>query len=141
MIEINNLSRSRVNKKFLKKIAEKVLKSENKKEADLSIVLVGLKRIKTLNKRYRRKDRVTDVLSFPFEEKKNLGEIVICFQVVKKNAKRFSSTLKKELARVLIHGLLHLLGYDHERSKKEAEKMKKKEEYYLSQIIKFKDKI
>ena len=63
-----------------------------------------------------------------------LGEVVICLREVKKNAKRFNSTSKKELARVLIHGILHLLGYDHERSEVEAEKMEEKENYYLSQV-------
>jgi len=63
-----------------------------------------------------------------------LGEIVICLREVKKNARRFNSTFKKELVRVLIHGILHLLGYDHEKLEKEAEKMEEKENYYLSQI-------
>jgi len=64
-----------------------------------------------------------------------LGEIVICLREVKKNAKRFSLIFEKELARVLIHGILHLLGYNHEKSEKEAEKMRKKEEYYLKLLF------
>ena len=114
MIEINNLTRSRIDQKFLKRVAEKVLKGENRKEHSLSIVLVGKKRIQNLNKKYRRIDQPTDVLSFSNPEKfpavsgKEIGEIVICPEVVKKNAKK---DYNKELAQVLIHGNLHLLAY------------------------------
>jgi probable rRNA maturation factor len=144
MIEVNNLTGFRVDEKFLKKLAQKVLASERKNKTELSIALVGLKRIKELNKKYRKKDRITDTLSFTYNnsgqpaklrEALLAGEIVICPQEVKKNAKRFDSTFKKELTRVLIHGILHLLGYDHEGSEKEAEKMRKKEEYYFSKIL------
>ncbi len=130
-IEINNLTTSRVDEEFLKKVAKTVLKGENKKEAMLSVVLVVERRIKELNKKYRGKNKATDVLSFG----EGLNEIVICYSEVKKNAKRYNSTFKKELAQVLIHGILHLLGYEHEKGEKEAKKMEKKQEYYLSQII------
>ena len=131
MIEINNLTTVSVDKKFLKKIERRVLKEEKKGGKDLSIALVGQKKIRELNKNYRKKDKVTDVLSFKYNSS---GEIVICPKVVRKNAKKFNSTFKKELARVLIHGILHLLGYDHEKSITEAEKMNKKEKYYMSHL-------
>jgi probable rRNA maturation factor len=142
MVEINNLTRSYIDKKFLKRVAQIVLRGENKKENGLSIVLVGSKRIRRLNKKYRGKNRATDVLAFgqsqkfPIfsKEEIKLGEILICLQETKKNAKRLNSTFEKELARVLIHGILHLLEYDHEKAKKEAEKMEKKQHYYLSKI-------
>ena len=130
MIEINNLTTVSVDEEFLKKIAKEVLEWEKKKE-DLSIALVGQGRIRELNKKYRKKNRVTDVLVFPGD---GLGEIVICLREVKKNAKRYGETFKKELARVLIHGILHLLGYDHEKSELDAEKMREKEEYYLTSL-------
>jgi len=146
MIEINNLTTNPIDENFLKKIVKKVLEGENKKR-DLSIALVGQDRMRELNKKYRGKNRVTDVLAFgqnkklkiknqkfPILLKSELGEVVICLQEVKKNAKRFGEKFEKELARVLIHGILHLLGYNHEKSKKGAEKMKKKEKYYLSKI-------
>ena len=136
MIEINNLTTVSVDEEFLKKIAKKVLKREKKENKDLSIALVGQKRMRELNKKYRGKNQVTDVLAFPSD---GLGEIVICSKEVKQNAKRFDSTFGKELARVLIHGILHLLDYDHEKSTKEAEKMRKREDYYFSQILKIKN--
>jgi len=145
MIEINNLTPlGGVDKKFLKRVAKTILKGENKKEAGLSVALVGPERIKKLNKKYRGKDKITDVLSFgqnkkfPLfpETKKDLGEVIICLEAVKRNAKKYNVTFKKELALVLIHGILHLLGYEHEGRGKEAEEMKKKQKYYFSQVIK-----
>lgn len=166
MVEINNLTSIAVDEVFLKKITEKVLKGE-KKEGELSVALVGNERIKELNNNYRKKNRVTDVLSFsekevlapdfPSLEAKfsRLGEVVICLSEVKKNAKKFTpleirkakkngnegkfltgfkSTFEKELAHILIHGVLHLLGYDHEKNEKGAQKMQKKEKYYLDKF-------
>ena len=140
MIGINNLTANPLDEKLLKRIAESVLKEEDIKEGSLSIVLVGAGRMRALNKRYRKKNRVTDVLSFersnrfPSASENEIGEIVICLQQVKKNAKKFNLDYNKELSRVLIHGILHLLGYDHETEKKEADKMKRREDYYLGQI-------
>jgi len=144
MIEINNLTTGPDNEEFLKKVAQKVLEGENKKGAELSIALVGQGRIKELNKRYRGKNRATDVLSFPeskvfldkfkvgpIQKTPSLGEIVICLREVKKNAKTFGLTFEKELATCLIHGILHLLGYNHESSEEKEKKMKKKQNHYL----------
>ena len=131
MIEINNLTTVVIDEDFLKKTAKIVIDGEKKKAIELSIALVGQERIKKLNKKYRGKNRATDVLSFSYD---GSGDIVICLGEVKKNARRFGTTFEKELSKVLIHGILHLLDYDHEKNEKEAEKMRKKEEYYLSQL-------
>lgn len=109
MIEVNNLTRSEIDEKFLKRVAKKTLKSENK-VLDVSVALVGRKRIRELNKKYRKKDEATDVLSFGSD----LNEIIICPAIAKHN-----------LNKVLIHGILHILGYSH------GEKMFKKQNYYL----------
>jgi probable rRNA maturation factor len=139
MIEINNLTAVQIEEELLKKIAQKVLERESaswrKKETNLSIALVGQRKIRELNKKYRGKDRITDVLAFPNKEM-GLGEIVICPREVKKNAKKFSSVFEKELAQVLIHGILHLLGYDHEKSEAQAQKMEEKQNYYLKLFFK-----
>lgn len=128
MIEVNNLTTSKIDESFVKRIAKSVLKEE-KKEGNLSVAFIGQGRMRKLNKKYRKKNRVTDVLAF-----EDLNEIVICLREVKKNAKRFNSSFEKELARILIHGILHLLGYNHEKSEKEGKKMREKEEYYLQKI-------
>jgi len=151
MIEINNLTTNSIDEEFLKRCVKIVLEGEKIKiEPELSIALVGQGRIRQINKKYRKKNRVTDVLAFPeskvllekfrvgpFQRVQGLGEIVICLREVRKNAKRYNTSFEKELARVLIHGVLHLLGYDHEKSEVEAKRMEEKEKYYLSQFLKF----
>jgi len=133
MIEINNLTTVSVDESFLKKIAQIVLKGE-KKQGNLSLVLLEANKMRALNKKHRAKNRVTDVLSFgdskkfPDLSEKELGEILICPSEVKKNADKFQSVFEKELAQVLIHGILHLLEYEHGKA------MEKKQEHYLSQI-------
>lgn len=123
IIEVNNLTSGRIDEKFLKKAVGLVLTRE-KKEKNLSLALVGQKRIKELNRKYRKKNKATDVLSFSYGE---TGEIILCPPVIRKNAKKYGLPFKEELSRITIHGLLHLLGYGHQ-------KIIKKEEYYLSKI-------
>lgn len=125
MIEINNLTFFAVDKKFFLGVAKKVLKGENKERKNLSIAFVAPGEMRKLNKKYRQKNKATDVLSFNLDEKNYLGEVVICPEIVKDDI---------EMARVLIHGILHLLRYDHERTKKQAREMEGREEYYSLMI-------
>ncbi|MCD6429460.1 rRNA maturation RNase YbeY [bacterium] len=142
MLEITNLTTNLIDEEFLKKIADLVLTKEGK-EGVVSLVLVGPGRIKQLNKKYRGKNKVTDVLSFgqaaesefkEIQDENFLGEIVICLRAVKKTAKREGSTFEKELARVLIHGILHLLGYDHKKPE-QAQIMEEKQNKYLQELL------
>ncbi len=100
------------------------LDKDNKFE--LSVTFVGKQKIKSINRNYRKIDRVTDVISFAFLDNdigdvclrnKNipvaLGEIFICCDIAKKQAKQYGHTLKREYAFLFLHGLLHLFGYDH----------------------------
>lgn len=141
MIEINNLTDFALDKKFLKKVSQAVLKSENKEKHIVSVAFIKEKEMRGLNKKYLNKNKPTDVLSFSetkdfigkIKEFENiLGEVVICPQFIKKNAKKLDLSFKKELSRALIHGILHLLGYIHEKSEQEAKEMEGKENYYLS---------
>ena len=63
-----------------------------------------------------------------------LGEIVICPEVVAENAEKYGRLKKKKIVKFLLHGILHLLGYDHEKSEEDAEKMEKKQEKYLNNL-------
>jgi len=132
MIEVNNLTRSRVNESALVKVAERVLKAEKIKEKNLSIALVGSKMSRELNKKYRNKDKEANVLSFEGFGI-DLGEIVLCPSEIKKDAKKYGMIFEKALAWMVIHGILHILGYTHE-SKKEADHMEEKEELYLANL-------
>lgn len=71
-------------------------------------------RVRALNRQYRRKDAATDVLSWPADEPGELGDIVIAVGVAKRQAKEAGHSLETELRVLALHGLLHLLGYDHE---------------------------
>lgn len=126
-VDIINLISEKTDVAFLKRVAKKTLSIVGKE--DISVVLVGEKKIQEINKKYRRKNKPTDVLSF-----EGLNEIFICSNVVKKQAKEFGVLFKNELARVLIHGILHLKGYDHEKSEKEADGIRKIEDKILGNI-------
>ena len=134
MIEINNLTNFAVDKKSFSQVAKKVLSGENRGTETISLAFVNKGEIQNLNKKYRRKNKPTDVLSFLIDEKKCLGEIIICPEIVKENAKKYGISVRKELMKVFIHGILHLCGYNHEKSKKEAQKMENKQNTYLLNI-------
>ena len=100
---------------------------------ELGLTICGKSMIKSLNSEHRQKDKVTDVLSFPgheslrrgaedlfiFDKTINFGDIVICREVCLKQSKEFNITYEQELVHLLIHGFLHLCGYDHEISDEE----------------------
>lgn len=92
-----------------------------------SVKMVSRVRMTELNDQYRRKRRPTDVLSFPaldlFQKSGILGDLVVCAPVLRSQAKEIGHSVERELDVLLVHGVLHLLGLDHERSQKEAQKM------------------
>jgi probable rRNA maturation factor len=106
---INNSSGVRVDSSFIKKL----MKRFDRKKWIVSISFVKKAEMKKLNRTYRKKDKPTDVLSFSMKEGRLLGDVVICPQVAKANAKKYGSSFRAELARLTAHGILHLLGYDH----------------------------
>jgi probable rRNA maturation factor len=143
MVEVNNKTRSRIDLKLVKKVARNFLKYYNTKRRltaipsgksnrtnvnniEVSIALVGDKTMRRLNKTYRGRKEDTDVLVFPGEDD-FLGEIIINWAQIKKQAKRYSPNIEKELVFVLVHGLLHLLGYEDkmEKGRKEMERQGK----------------
>ena len=128
-IEINNFTKSRVDKKYFQKIGEIVLKKlKQPKNVGISLVFVGDKRIKRLNKKYRGKNKTTDVLSFAYQEKEFLGDIIISIPQAKKQAKTRSYPLKRELLELFVHGILHLVGYEDETEKGYREMIEKQNE-------------
>lgn len=111
--------------KLLNNLIKQVLKKERVK-GEINLVLTNDKEIHKLNKRYREKDKPTDVLSFYMGEEGIIGDIAISTETARKNAPRFGNTYKQELKRLVIHGALHLLGYDHGRKMKHAEEIYQK---------------
>jgi probable rRNA maturation factor len=118
-----------ITKKFIKETAEKILKELKLDGVELSVTLTDNETIKQINKEWRKKNRPTDVLSFPIDEKlagyryRVLGDVVISLPYAKKQAEEIGVPYKEEVIRLLTHGILHLLGYDHEVCPAEAKKM------------------
>ena len=102
MIEINNLTNFVVDKKFFTGVAKKVLKGENRERENVSIAFVSPQEIQMLNKRYRKKDVPTDVLSFEkvSDFKDESSEVIICPHYVREHATESTLSLKKELAKI-----------------------------------------
>ncbi|QRO01120.1 rRNA maturation RNase YbeY [Archangium violaceum] len=125
--------------KLVTELAETFLRKLELTGCELSISLVGDHAIRRLNRTWRKKDKATDVLSFPAGDlpkgtpgPRQLGDVVISLDTAKLQAKEYERTLESEVARYLAHGLLHLLGYDHERPK-DAQKMARAEERLLGE--------
>lgn len=123
---------------YLDKIINRTLKLEKVKSANLSIVFIDDDLMHELNKKYRGIDRTTDVLSFAFEDNnkicyniRQLGEIYISIPQMIKQAKEYHHSEKRELAFLVVHGLLHLLGYDHTKGIEEEKIMFSKQELVL----------
>jgi len=114
----------------IKKIVSAVFKDfNNHKDSYLSINLVGDKKIRIINNFYRCHDSITDIISFALHdtkplssEKDDLGDIFICLPQIKRQSKENDVSFEEEFTRILVHGILHILGFDHVK-KKDAEKM------------------
>jgi len=123
----------------LKKVALTVLELVERENVELSLALVGNAEMQKLNAKYRRMNHPTDVLSFPMEEKllqetRLLGDVIISVEQAAEQARERRRTLDEEMTTLLIHGIVHLLGYDHERSAKDARIMRRLEKKILGQL-------
>lgn len=125
---------------YLKKVIKRTLKYEGVKIVCFSIIFVNEKEIQEINKEYRGIDKVTDVISFALEDNSNivynnirvLGDIYICIPRMLEQASSYGHSLKRELSFLTVHGLLHLLGYDH-MEKEDEEKMFALQELILNE--------
>ena len=138
-ITLQNVSKSKniPNTKQFKKWLDHLL-SRHKKNCEVVIRLVDNEEIVALNKKYRKKNKPTNIIAFQFETPQGvttnyLGDIVICIPVVKQEAKIQHKTFNIHLAHLVIHGTLHLLGYDH-KTKKMTEEMETLEIKYLKKL-------
>jgi len=150
-VQIKNQQEQKINLLKLKEIMLTVMKlMQIRKESEVSLLFTNDKGIKELNRFYRKIDKPTDVLSFNLLDKNELykvfdnnnvdeyeeillGDIVISVETAKAQSEKYGQSLYQELTILMIHGLLHLLGYDHFKGK-EAEEMKEEEHRLLSYI-------
>ncbi len=154
---IQNRSRTKIDRQRVKRWVSQILKNLDYQDSELSILFVDDEEIQVLNRDYRGKDKPTDVLSFPQIEigkgigrgkgEKDtreyplhlplpvpvLGDVVISLETAKRQAKERGHPFIKEVLILMIHGILHLIGYDHEGDRKKGVEMRKKEK----EVIKF----
>lgn len=122
-----------VDRRRLKDTARAVLEGEAARDAEISLAFVDNETIHRLNKRYLDHDEPTDVLSFPLGgpgEKRLTGELVIGAEIAKARAEEGGYDVQAELALYVIHGLLHLCGYD-DHTSQDADRMRERERHYL----------
>jgi len=130
------LRRVRVRPVEIARLAERILAGSGRAGADLSLLFTGDRRMRRLNRTYRAIDASTDVLAFPSGQPARgasslLGDVVISLPQAFRQARAAGISIDQEVVTLLIHGVLHLIGYDHERSVREAQRMRRKERAVL----------
>ncbi len=130
---INQETGRKIKKSIFENTITKAFEILKIKNADISIAIVFKEKIKEVNKKYRHKNYITDVLSFVYEKNPLDGEILICYDKISEQAKEKGNSFNDELKILLIHSLVHLAGYDHKKDT-EAKKMKKVEDEIKSQL-------
>jgi probable rRNA maturation factor len=129
----NRQKKPNVQTKTVRRIARTICDALDSTGADLSVVLTSDDQIRELNREWRGKDRATDVLSFSQIEgegpaaRRVLGDVVISLDTAARQAAELGHDLEHEVSRLLVHGVLHLLGYDHERGGAAARRMEAEE--------------
>ncbi|HKN87298.1 MAG TPA: rRNA maturation RNase YbeY [Nitrospiraceae bacterium] len=124
----------------LSRLIQRILSAAGEHESILSVEFIGDYRMRRLNAHYRGRDMTTDVLAFATREGPGpssplLGDVVISVPQAIRQAAEQGHTIQRELVMLLIHGILHLLGYDHERSASEARRMRRKECALLQAVV------
>ena len=115
----------------IEKLVKKVISKENKISGDLNFIVTNDKTLKKINIKYLKHNFNTDVISFNYENQGNLyGEIYVSIDTVKRNAKNYKVSYRIELVRVMIHGVLHICGYE-DKNSHEKEKMRELEDWWL----------
>ena len=135
--EINDNYGYKKNYSYLDGVIKRTLEQEKVENAIFSIIFVDEQEIQEINKEYRNIDKITDVISFAFEDNAKLvyndfrvlGDIYVCIPRMIEQAREYGHSEKRELSFLTVHGLLHLLGYDH------MEKEEEKEMFALQELI------
>ena len=133
----NTHPKYKVNKSIFKQLARSVFSREGARTAKCNVVFVGDKRMIVLNSTYLGHEYTTDVLSFPLRDHDDggvEGEVYINIDQARRQARSFHVTINSELARLVIHGILHLLGY-RDDTKRQKTRMLQREDHYLLLLL------
>ncbi len=145
-VQLTRGSRGAITVAELRRVARSVLDAEDvASEVEVEVVLADEATVRELNRLYRGRDELADVLSFaeadvaatfrsPEDVAPSLGEVVICLPVAQAQASEAGRAVAGELAHLLTHGLLHLLGHDHEDDETESQRMKAREDQLLASL-------
>ncbi len=121
----------------IKKIISEIIKSEKKQGLSINLIFVDDKKIKKINTDFRFKNSETDVISFNYNERRySGGDIFISVDSARNNAKKYGVDFQQEILRLVVHGILHVLGYDHTKKFYRTEIMRKKQERYVKKFLK-----
>ena len=124
MIEaVNRQRKLKIDTKTWETFAARAAAAIGKPESSATIAFVSDKTIRQLNREFRGVDKATDVLSFPADDESNLGDVAISVDTAAEQAKENGLTFDEEVAQLILHGLLHLSGYDHETDNGEMNKL------------------
>jgi probable rRNA maturation factor len=127
MIEaVNRQRKTKIDTKAWESFADKAATAIGKSGSTATVAFVSDKAIRELNRQFRGVDKATDVLSFPADEAHNLGDIAISVDTAAQQAKENGLTFDEEVAQLILHGLLHLSGYDHETDNGEMNRLELK---------------
>ena len=136
---LNEYGKVDIPERKIKEIIKFVLKEMEKDNSEISLVLCNNDYIHFYNKEYRNKDYPTDVLSFVDGERIGkityLGDIIISIDKVKSQSEEYGVSFEEEFSRLLVHGILHLLGYDHETSEEDEKLMMSIQDKLVDEVL------
>ena len=120
--------------KEITRLLEKVIRKEKRLSGDLNFIITTDKSLQKINKEFLNHDSFTDVISFNYESGTMLnGEVYISLATVRKNSYNYKVSLRNELVRIIIHGTLHICGYE-DKTKREKLRMKKREDFWINKL-------
>ena len=128
----SNLVKEQIDRDRIGKLIEQIFQLENNTLGEIEIVFLKDPEILKINREFLKHDYFTDVIAFGYNRKSKIGgDICIGIECVSRNATKYKTAFKDELVRVIIHGILHLIGYE-DKNPEDKRKMKQKEDFYLN---------